>query len=56
MESTPVMNAPGVLSIAEYLDCHMLVCSYNFYFLVIEVSDAVMRLVNKLFVNKFLEL
>ena len=50
------MNYPGVLVVAGYLDCHTQVLPYIFYCLGLEVSDAVIQLVNELFVNDVPEL
>ena len=56
VEYTPSMGAPGGLAVAGYLDCHTQVCPYNVDYLGLEVSDAVMQLVNELFVNNVPEL
>ena len=51
VESKPAINAPGDLAVSGYLDCHTLVCLYNLDCLGLEVADAVMQLVNEIFVN-----
>ena len=56
VEYNPEMNAYGGLEVSEYLDCHTRVCPCNFDCLGIEVADAVIRLVNELFVNGIPEL
>ena len=50
------MNAPGGLSVAGYLDCHTRVCPNNFDFHGLEVPDAVMGLVNEIYINDLPEL
>ena len=50
------MDAHVGLSVAGYLDCHMIVCPYIFDCLGLEVADAVMRLIKNLFVNDVPEL